>query len=89
MITIQPNRYATAVISIVALLPKYLTLLKRSLFGGKKHILIIKYDRVGDLVLWIPYASVLRNFFSKSEYDITMEIRKENIDFVRILRTYP
>lgn len=51
----------------------------------KKCILIIRPDAIGDFILWLPYASSLRERFPRSDFEITLVANKLWADWSREL----
>ena len=85
MITIHYNKYAVLLLITVCLVRKYITLPWKKLFHFRKTILIMKYDGLGDLIIWIPYADIIRTHYPAKDYHISICCLEQNHKFIKQL----
>ena len=55
----------------------------RKLAGGKKRVLVVRLDALGDFLLWMDAARALRTVFPPAEYELTLLAPPPWSDFAR------
>lgn len=74
-------RLAYAIVCLMSILPR------RNLFGkdNRKHILVIGNDRVGDILIRLPFYQALRNAFPKDAWHISITLPSYIVSTVSVL----
>ena len=76
------NRYVFLLLSIICSIRRLAAQCFRKLFHLRKTVLIMKYDGLGDMIIWLPYAVSIREHYPSEKYHILMCCLPQNREFI-------
>lgn len=79
----RPPRFLRAAVRAAGSLAACIPLFARLIPGRRPHLAILKNDGLGDIILFLPFASVLYREFKARGYRVSMIVREPWAELVR------